>query len=353
MNNQMVRIGIIGAGNIFEKRHLPKLAKLESAELVVVSNRSVDSARRVAEAFNIRDIEDNWMTLICRDDIDAVMIGTWPNMHSEMTIAAIQSGKHVFCQSPMARDLVDARQMLSVANAHPQQVSVICPSLIRMPYEAYVKEVIDSGKLGKITTVDVIKTSGAHIRRDLVHWHERKELMGKQILDVGAYAEVLNAWVGPYSSIVAVTTTPISTKQDVSGQKICIEVPQIVMISGLLESGAAGVEFHGSIVANTKTPHSLVTIYGTEGTLRYDFATCTFKIASLEGSLEPIEVPTRYYHEWQVEADFIISVQAAKSGQPWSKGANLDFQDALIPMQKVEALHISVITNQAVRLATL
>ncbi|HXG25044.1 MAG TPA: Gfo/Idh/MocA family oxidoreductase, partial [Chthonomonadales bacterium] len=98
-----LRIGIIGAGGIVKTRHLPGLTKLPDVRILAVCNRTKESGEAVALAWNIPEVMTDWRALIARDDLDAVLIGTWPYMHAEMSIAALQAGKHVFCQARMAR----------------------------------------------------------------------------------------------------------------------------------------------------------------------------------------------------------------------------------------------------------
>lgn len=353
MDKQLIQVGIVGAGKVYKEKHLPALVKQTEAKIVAVCNRSVDSASDVSKKFNIPYVEEDWRSLIKRNDIQAVMIGTWPNMTHEIVMEVIRSGKHVFCQSPIARNLSEARDIVSLANRHPEQVCVACPSLMRIPYESFAKEIIESGEIGEIITVDLIKTSSKYLYTDRVLWSEKRDIIGNQSLEIYSYAETLDAWTHPYESIFAVATTPILEKQDISGHKVKIDTPQIVMISGVLENGAAGVEFHGGIVANKQTPHSLVTIYGTKGTLRYDFSTKAFKLSDFEGALEPIKVPADYHSEWAIEADFFHAIKTSRSDKKWSKGANLSFQDVLKTMQKTEAIYISATKGQRVNLDTL
>src|SRR4051812_27380474 len=98
-----LRIGIIGAGGIFKTRHLPGLRALSDVQVAVVCNRSRESGEAVAREWDIPEVVTEWRELIARDDLDAVFIGTWPYTHAEMSIAALEAGKHVFCQARMAR----------------------------------------------------------------------------------------------------------------------------------------------------------------------------------------------------------------------------------------------------------
>ena len=82
---------------------------VEGVDLIAVSNRSRESSEAVAREFDIPHVFDKWQDLIASPDIDAVVIGTWPNTHCEMTCAALEAGKHVLVEARMARNRPGAR----------------------------------------------------------------------------------------------------------------------------------------------------------------------------------------------------------------------------------------------------
>lgn len=352
-NEPVVRVGIVGAGRIFREKHLPNIRCLAGVDLVAVANQKIESATSVADQFGVRNVVEDWKSLVSRDDIDAVMIGTWPGLHGEISIAALEAGKHVFCQRPMATDLPMAKLMVATADAYPQQVNMLAPSLLRFPYDSYIRQIFESGELGQLTGVDVLCTSGSLASRNEVHWRDRIEQVGMQLLSVSAYTEALNAWVGPYRTVSAVTTTPIPSKLDDIGQDIKIKTPQVAMILGILENGAAGIEYHSGIVTDARTPNDLITIHGLNGTLRYYIANHQLQIARPGGQLETVDVPVAHLHEWSVESDFIDAVRAARGGQQWSRRISPDFREGLEYMKKVEAVNLSAATSKMVDLRTL
>ena len=92
---EKVRVGLIGAGRNTRDRHIPGFQKLDNVELVAVANRSIESGNVVADQFNIPKVYGDWQQLLLDPDIDAICIGTWPYMHSTITVNALESGKHV------------------------------------------------------------------------------------------------------------------------------------------------------------------------------------------------------------------------------------------------------------------
>ncbi|MEE9212516.1 MAG: Gfo/Idh/MocA family oxidoreductase [Phycisphaeraceae bacterium] len=341
-----VHVGFVGAGAICRSRHLPGLGRIEGVRVVAVANRSRGSSQQVAADFAIPHVVDDWRQLVERDDIDAVFIGTWPYMHRDISLAALASGKHVFCQARMAMDLAEAKQMLAAAEAHRGLVNMVCPPPTRMPFEPYIKQMLASGKLGKITAVELLSVSGANLDANAVTWRERVEFSGKQALLMGIYAETLNAWLGPYETLSAHTATPVATKRDEQGSEVPIGIPQVMTIAGKLVGGAVAVEHHMGLAADKTTTTDRITVWGLKGTLRHRFLTDTIEYAPAGEPLRKVDVPAQLRRDWCVEADFIAAVRAAMRGEAWS--VSPDFAEALRYMQKVEAVHLSALTGRAV-----
>src|SRR2546423_14922067 len=104
-----IRIGIVGAGNNTRVRHIPGLQAVPGVEIVSVCNRSRESSQRVAEAFNIPKVYDDWREVVAADDTDAIVIGTGPFMYRYITSTVLAAGNH---------DKLDARHASSYYDVH-------------------------------------------------------------------------------------------------------------------------------------------------------------------------------------------------------------------------------------------
>ncbi len=347
--DHVVRLGIVGAGGICRQRHIPGLRGIEGVELVAVCNRSEASSRAAADEFGFREIETDWRRLIERDDVDAVLIGTWPYLHRDIAIAALEAGKHVFCQARMAMDLAEARDMVAAAEARPHLVNMICPPPHRMPWEPYVRDLLDRDELGDLYQVRVVSINAQDLGE--LTWRQRVEYSGKQALQLGIWAETLNAWLGDYESLVATADIPIPEKPDDDGRPYAIQIPQVIHVSGKLSSGVSIGETHSGVAAHTNV--NFVAIYGSNGTLRVDAMTRIFFGRPGE-PLQGAEVPDHLKRDWRVERDFIDAVRAARRGEPPERRpVSPDFREGLGYMLKVEAVHESARTGRAVRLSEL
>lgn len=117
--------------------------------LKAVCSRSEEKVKAFAEQWGYESYETDWKKLIVRDDIDALDICTPNNMHAEIAIAAAAAGKMVLCEKPLARNLEEAQAMMdSVSKAGVK--NTVWYNYRRLPAVTLAKQIVDSGKLGKI-----------------------------------------------------------------------------------------------------------------------------------------------------------------------------------------------------------
>src|SRR5262245_642038 len=108
---QKIRIGFIGTG-FARLIQIPAFQMFPEVEVVSVASGSLENAEKAARDFNIPHFTADWRETVSRDDIDLVSIVTPPYLHHEMTLAALEAGKHVLCEKPTAMNAVEARSMM-------------------------------------------------------------------------------------------------------------------------------------------------------------------------------------------------------------------------------------------------
>ncbi|HEY7786158.1 MAG TPA: Gfo/Idh/MocA family oxidoreductase [Pyrinomonadaceae bacterium] len=111
-----IGIGIIGAG-FARTTQIPGFKDCMGARVVAIASRNKDHAASVAKEFEIENVVDDWRELVKRDDVHLVSIVTPPKLHFEMTMTALEHGKAVLCEKPMALNSAEARQMMEAAEA--------------------------------------------------------------------------------------------------------------------------------------------------------------------------------------------------------------------------------------------
>lgn len=155
-NKKEVRIGLIGTGfmgrthsNGYNRvpNFFPDLAY--TPVLKAVCSRNPDKVKAFAEQWGYESTETDWRAIIARDDIDAVDICTPNDSHAEIAIAAAKAGKMILCEKPLARTVAEGQQMLDAVTEAGVNTTVWY-NYRRLPAVTLAKQIVDSGKLGKI-----------------------------------------------------------------------------------------------------------------------------------------------------------------------------------------------------------
>jgi predicted dehydrogenase len=144
----VVRIGIIGTG-FARNVQIPAFQSCANAKIVSVASGSGANAEKTARQFGIPHFTDDWRETISRDDVDLICITTPPKLHHDMTLFAIQRGKHVLCEKPMAMNAAEAREMTDAAK-RAGVLALIDHELRFQPGRLRAYEMIRGGAIGKI-----------------------------------------------------------------------------------------------------------------------------------------------------------------------------------------------------------
>ncbi len=334
MASDSLRIGIVGAGAIMRQRHIPGLAAIPGVEVTAVANRRSQSAREFAREFGVARVYQHWTQLVHDPDIDVVWIGATPYIHARVSVAALEAGKHVFCQARMARNLAEAREMVAAAALHPQLVAAVCPPPHGMPGDAAMRRLLRVERFaGSVRHVRLTAFTGDFADAAApLHWRQDAAVSGFNTLTVGIFAEVMHRWVGPAAELQARADTYVRTRTDpASGALTEVGVPDALSVIGKLVSGADFVYQWSGIARHA--PATQVWIYGDEGTLVYDFGDDTIRGARAgDADLSEIPIPPGERVSWSVEADFVRALRAGGD-----TGLAPDFQTAAGYMEFTEA----------------
>jgi predicted dehydrogenase len=143
-----IRIGMVGVGQI-GKHHLNNYQKVEAAEVVAIADIDKAEANRVSELYKIPHTYYTLKEMLKRDDLDAVDVCLHNNLHMPATVAILQSGRHVYCEKPMAGAYVDALTMYQTAKETGKKLSIQLSTLFSKETKA-AKAMIEMGMLGKL-----------------------------------------------------------------------------------------------------------------------------------------------------------------------------------------------------------
>lgn len=309
MGTPAVRVGIVGAGANTRAKHLPGFQGIPGVEVVAVCNRSPASSAAVAEAFGIPKTLDSWQALVADEDIDAVLIGTWPYLHAPVTLAALAAGKHVLCEARMAMNHREALAMYEASQARPELVAMLVPSPFTLPWDRCIQRLLAEEAIGDLLHVDVFANSGAFQDADrAMTWREDVALSGLNTMMLGIYYEAMARWTGPAEVVAAQSRVTVPRRKDAGGQWREIRIPDHLDVLGRFRSGASLHLRCSQVTGACPTPDSFL-LYGSRGTLHLDLRAASLSLLLPGGRREQIDPRPEERENWRVEAEFIGAIR--------------------------------------------
>jgi predicted dehydrogenase len=340
MSDKTIRVGFVGAGANTRKHHLPKLKAQPGVELVAVANRSKESGDRVAREFGIGRVHDDWQEIVEAPDIDAVCIGTWPYMHSVMSIAALERGKHVLCEARMAMNAGEGRRMLEASRKAPHLIAQLVPAPHTLEVDATIQTLLGEGFVGEVLAIELQASGGRFVEPDApLTWRQDVGLSGHNILNMGIWYEAMMRWLGPAQRVTAMTKVAVPHRKDATGAPHDVRVPDHVDILAQFRGGAVGHLRFSSVTG--LAPASEAWIFGSEGTLRLEADALRLTGGRRgESALREIPVPPRTRIGWRVEEEFVNAIRGRE------KIARTSFEDGVRYMEFTDAVTRSAGTGQ-------
>ena len=206
MARKTLRIGLVGVGGAAQINHIPALKKIEDVELVALCDRDREKVGRVAQKFGVASSTNRFDDLLEDESIDAIDICTPNFLHAPMATAALEAGKHVLCERPLARSAEEARQMAKAARKADRVL--MCAVQHRFRADAQLlRTFVEKGDLGEIFYA---KAGWLRLRTewDSDEWRRQKrESGGGVVLDLGFQMIDLSLWVLGGPKVESVTAS--------------------------------------------------------------------------------------------------------------------------------------------------
>lgn len=191
---RMVRIGIIGCGGIANGKHMPSLRKLANVEMVAFCDIIEERAAKAAAEYGTHaKVYTDYTELLKDKSIDVIHVLTPNKSHSFITVAALESGKHVMCEKPMAKTAAEAQKMLDAVKKSGKLLTIGYQGRQRADSQ-YLKQICDAGDLGEI----YYAKAHAIRRRAVPTWGvflNEDEQGGGPLIDIGTHALDLTLWM--------------------------------------------------------------------------------------------------------------------------------------------------------------
>ena len=267
---EKIRLGLIGAsvrGTWSARSHLPALQASSDVELSAVCTTRADSAEAARQAWGARLAFDDYHKMVASPQIDAVAVVVRVPSHYAPTKAALEAGKHVYCEWPLGRTTAEAVELAALAKANGLVTAVGLQARVN-PAVMHTKELVEAGYVGEVMAVHVrLVREGVLTRPSNRTWQRDSEL-GANTLTIanGHTVDAMRFVAGDFGRLSAVVATQAKQWLD-TGANTWLDVtsPDNVLISGRLARGAVASVHIGAIPFAGSGYR--MEIYGRDGTL--------------------------------------------------------------------------------------
>jgi len=278
--SKKIRWGIIGCGNVTEKKSGPGFQKSNNSELVAVMRRTAEKAEDYARRHHVHKWYDDADKLINDPDVDAIYIATPPETHKYYTVRVAEAKKPVYVEKPMARSFEECQDMISACtNNH---VPLFCAYYRRsLPRFLKVKELLESGVIGEPRFVRVVLSQMPqtdHYTND-PPWRVVPHISGGgYFFDLAAHTlDLLDFYFGPISSVCG----------HAQNQMNAYSAEDIVASSFIFENGTSGC---GLWCFTTSIEEDSVEIAGQYGKITFSTFSSDPITIDLKNSLKTITI---------------------------------------------------------------
>ncbi|RDW21301.1 oxidoreductase [Oceanobacillus arenosus] len=192
---EKLNVAIIGCGGIANGKHLPSLKMVKQVELVAFCDIEIERAEKAAKEYGATGakVYNDYKQLLDDTTIDVIHVCTPNNSHAEISIAALESGKHVMCEKPMAKTSEEAKRMVEAAERTGKKLTIGYNNRFRTDSQ-YLHKVSRRGDLGEI----YFAKAHAIRRRAVPTWGvflDEEKQGGGPLIDIGTHALDLTLWM--------------------------------------------------------------------------------------------------------------------------------------------------------------
>jgi len=336
-----IRVGIVGAGGNTVARHIPGLLARDDVEIVGVCNRSRESSERVAGEHGIARVYDRWTDLVAAPDIDAVVIGTWPYLHCRVTVAALDTGKHVLCEARMAMNASEARAMLDASLRHPELIAHLVPAPMSLHADETIRRLLADGYAGRILAVEVRDGDTFLDAGAPLHWRQDHALSGVNVMSLGIWYETVMRWIGEATRVTAMGRTFTTMRRDAGGRPSAVRIPDHVDVLAEMACGAQASFRISRVTGFAPSPGAY--LFGDEGTLHFADGRL-FGGRKGDPTMVSIPLPTPPEAGWRVEEEFVNAIRGI---EPVTRTT---FEDGVRYMEFTEAVARSMTEGRSISL---
>lgn len=271
-----IGVGLIGTGYMGKCHALawngvkPVFGDGPRPHLAHLAELSPELAARKAEEFGFEKSTADWRELIADPAVDVVSITTPNAFHAEMAIAALEAGKHVWCEKPMAVALADAERMEEAAR-RAGKIAVLGYNYIQNPVIRHIGQLLDEGAIGEVNHVRCEMDEDFMADPEALFYWKSEASSGYGALDdFGVHPlSLIHVLFGSVGKVLAQLSKPYADRPHKDGGRRAVETWDIASILFELRSGASGVMALNRSAWGRKG-RIVLSVFGSKGTITYD-----------------------------------------------------------------------------------
>lgn len=271
-----IGVGLIGTGYMGKCHALawngvrPVFGDGPKVRLVHLAEVSPELAARRADEFGFEKATSDWRELIADPEVEVVSVTTPNAFHAEMAIAALEAGKHVWCEKPMAVALADAERMAAAARA-AGKVTALGYNYIQNPVIRHIRTLIEEGAIGAVNHVRFEMDEDFMADPEALFYWKSEASSGYGALDdFGVHPlSIMQFLFGGVSRVMAQLSMPYADRPSRDGGRRKVETYDIASVLLELRNGASGVMALDRSAWGRKG-RIAVQVFGSKGTIAYD-----------------------------------------------------------------------------------
>ncbi len=342
-----IRVGLIGCGSV-SGVYLPNLSKCEYAEVVSFCDIKPERAERASKKYNIPDWYPHIDKMMAGVPFDLLINTTNMQEHGRLNKIALNAGKNIWCEKPLATTYAAGRELLDLAKRKGLRIWG-APAVVNSPQFEFMARQINSGKLGRIAAAH------GHYGHQGPGWSAFfYEENGGSLPDLGVYnIATLTGLFGPAKSVVAITNviTPTRNVEDKGLIKVVAEDNAQVLFeheSGVISHIQCGFNYFDPYGhAGTGQDQPTISVFGSTGNMHmigYDWKPFGVQMATVEKPTNEIYAKDPGTYLWQEGASVICECMAT------GKEPRINVEHSLHVLEIIEAAHNSQKNGSRIKL---
>lgn len=294
-DGRTIGVGIIGAG-FARITQIPGFRDCMGAKVVAIASKNPENAAKVAQEFAIDHVDRDWRDLVKRDDVDLVSIVTPPSTHYEMTLAALDQGKAVLCEKPMAMNAEEAREMRDRA----KQVNVLAlidHELRFLNSRQLMRSMLHNGAIGAVRHCEYLFRADSRGTAERAwDWWSDEGMGGGTLGAIGSHVIDSFRWMlnSEVAEVSAMLTSHVPQRLDsTTGEMRAVTSDDAAklhlrFVDSTLTQNTTGAALLSLVESGT--PENSLQIFGTEGALRVQETGELWRSRAGSGTWRPCEV---------------------------------------------------------------